>query len=183
MNYEINKPIYFTKKNKEIIKLIKSQACDVCRREFDKNYILKSLELFTDGFIILGKKAKIGKSYINKSDYFLVKCFIIFILDEFSNSIQGKIICSHKNYKGYGLKLLIETKKFILKNKITRWSIFSLPYEKLINFYEKFGFIRGIYYYSKNNELKVIEMSQTFNYLDEKYIDANESESESENSD
>ena len=131
MIYVYNKPIYFTKTNSLIKKIIKEQAW---RYELPKEYITNSLDIFTHGFIIFGK---------SKKDLYIVKGFIIFIYDEFINFIQGKIVCSGKNYKGIGLQLLTKTKEFILNNKIHEWTIYSLPNEKLINFYENFGFIRG----------------------------------------
>lgn len=173
-DFNFNVPIFFTKTNVKIKKLIKNQGYIVCRDEFDKGYINSSLSTFSHGFIILSKIANIGKSNKGTLTNYLVKGFILFTYDEYSNKIDGKLLCGRKSLKGIGLTLLEETKKFVNEKKVTTWRILSLPNYKLLNFYEKFGFIRETSFYNSNNELKTIELTQRFNYVNTLYLENDE---------
>jgi len=155
---EFNIPLHFTQEDTLFKRIIKEQSVTTCRDEFHginpmmKEYINSSLENFTDGFIILGHLTTPRTSYRTPSSNYLLKGFILFSIDGFETTINGKNLCGRKGYH-VGKMLLQSVYDFAISKDITFWHIYSLPYEKLIKYYESFGFIRGNPIYRKG-ELK-----------------------------
>ena len=58
---------------------------------------------------------------------------------------------------GIGKNLLLAVYQYAIDNKISFWRINSLPFEKLIKYYENFGFKRGKSKF-RNGQIKVVEM-------------------------
>lgn len=98
-----------------------------------------------------------------KSDNYFLKGYVLFVYEPIACTIQGKILCSHKNYRGLGRELLDNVKQFALNNKVVKWRIFSLPYQRLRNYYESYGFkyLDTIY---RDGKAKVYKMSYTLKY-------------------
>lgn len=161
MELPINVPIEFDENSTLIKKIIKDQGCIVCRDIFDTDYINFCLKKFTNGFIILGKM-----NYSSNSKY-IIKAFILFTY--YKESIQGHLVCSRESYKGTGFLLMNCVKNFALKNEVTYWEIKSLPEEKLLNFYENFGFSRGNPIYTIDNIIKNYSMYIRFDYINNTY--------------
>jgi len=153
---EFDIPLYFRQEDKLFKRIIKEQGVTTCRDEFMKEYINSSLQSFIDGFIILGKIINPKTSYRTPSSNYLLKGFILFSFDGFGNTINGKILCARKGYH-IGKMLLQAVFDYAINKDITYWHLYSLPYEKLIKFYQSFGFSIGNPVYRKG-ELKVVEM-------------------------
>lgn len=121
---DITIPIYFNKshiKYNLFRKIIKKQC------KLDKSYITYCLDKFTDGYIYLDNK------------YFL-KAYSLFMYDSYWSSIDGLVTCCNENYKGSGRIVLQSIAQFIKIRKIRTWNINSLPRDKLVKYYENFGF-------------------------------------------
>lgn len=177
MVLEIGIPNFFDRDSldfKLIKSIIKEQESVTCRNELSNSYISDCLQTFTAGYIIVGNISNNSKR--GSSGKYVLKGFVLFCYDEFSTVLSGKILCGRKSYSGTGIELLNCVQSYAKNVRATRWEIYSLPYEKLMTYYENFGFTRGISIY-KSGKLKVVQMAKTFEYEDES---CEESENESE---
>ena len=140
---EYDTPILFNRSDKIIKRIIKERS---------PTYTNEYLDTFHYGFIILCRKdcSNIGSLFI--------KGFIMFILTEYETCIESKILYGSKNYPGTDLVLFNKTLDFAMNRGIIRWSIFSLPYDHLIAYYEFFGFVTDLPV-MRNGKIKVIKMS------------------------
>lgn len=180
MSLETETPIYFNNEsdNFKLIKsIIKEQGFKTCRDDLSDSYISSCFKTFTDGYIIVGRTASL-KNYGSKSKYIL-KGFTMFLYDEFSKTISGRIICGREAYKGMGSLLLECIQEFALDHKVIRWQINSLPHKKLVEYYKNFGFeqIDSLYIEGK---LKVIVMLKSFEYELQEIVKEKNDDSEDE---
>ena len=155
---ELNEPVFFDIDDKLIKNIIKEQGNISCRDNFHYSYIQWCLKNFTYGYVILGRMASIGKSNRSKKDYYLLKGYIMFLFDPNNSTIDGRIFCVRESNKGIGNSLLDSVHNFALNNGVTMWKIKSLPFEKLIKYYEKYGFKKSLEIYNKKGKLKVHEI-------------------------
>lgn len=173
---DISEPIYFNKdhENYQLFKkIIKDQGEICCRNELDKSYINACIKNFTDGYILLSKKNVSGPTIRSNADKYILKGYCLFIYNkDLFSEVSSLITCGSKSHIGSGLQILRSVKNFINIYKIRTWTLYSLPYEKLINYYEDLGFIRGIEKLTDTGKVKVITMTQNFSYDD--YEDENE---------
>ena len=178
-------PMFFSNDHNDI-KIIKdiilSQGVKCCRDELDISYINESLSDFDYGFILLSRKAQIGKTIVNKNDLFTLRSFTLFKYSQRYSLIQGKGICSHENYKGDGLILLNAIYEFAISNKVHTWRIYSLPRKKLVNYYKEFGFVVLDLLY-KDGKKKVYEMVKKIEYLSSQKIEDDEDDENDEEND
>lgn len=156
----LNKPYFFDKNDKFIKLLIKEQGFSCCREELPREHILWCIQNFSYGYAIVGKIVS-GKSYRSKSSQYLLKAYILFLTNPMSNTIEGRILCSKECYKSenYGVILLDCVKTYGERSGFVRFDIQALPFERLLRFYTKFGFVRGETILDKKGNAKVIEMS------------------------
>lgn len=167
--FVFDEPIYFTNSNrdyKDFKNIIRFQANSCCRYAFNRSYILESLDEFTDGFLILGDQLYQTNRGI-KGKYIL-KGFILFIKRK--NKIMGKILCGHTQFRGMGLILLNEVKKFAIENSISSWEISALNKDKLLKHYENFGFVRYNEQRDHNGNIRLVDMYYNFNHNINNYI-------------
>ena len=174
--YEIGVPIHFDNEDTFIKDLIKENGVVTCRNEFPKEYISKCLSLFTDGFVILGNKSQIGRFSRGRKSAYCVKGFTLFIHDDLI--IQWKVICVDESLRGTGVStiLLDSVKKFALNNRVKYWSFYSLPYEKLIATYLRYGFIGGKKIFNDRGVFKVQFMSMDIDNQDPDHLNDEEYE-------
>jgi hypothetical protein len=85
-----------------------------------------------------------------------LKGFILFSIEGYGSIINCKILCGRKEYK-IGKDLLEAIFDFAVSKDITFWVLHSLLSEKLVNYYQSFGFKRGTSNYQKG-VVKVLEM-------------------------
>lgn len=161
-------PIFFTRdenteKLKIIKKIIKDQCGTTCRFEFDKEYISKCLMNFEFGFILLSRRQATYGTNKGRKDLYNLKAFMLFNYDTLIRTITGRIICAIKTIGdiGNGKRLMDSVFKFGYENKALVWDLSSLPYDKLLKYYESFGFIYNDTIYDRG-EKKVYKMSYKF---------------------
>ena len=177
---EIEKPLYFSTKMslplneaifidqehehiKTIKDIIKEQGANVCRNEMDQSYIIECLKTFDYGYVILGNRASIGQKQRGSSQKYVLKGYVLFKYDERLSLLTGKILCGSDGYRGVGRQLLECVADFIFDKRVQTWTIYSLPDEKLIKYYEYMGFsVIDILY--RNGKKKVYEMRRKFTY-------------------
>lgn len=172
MSLTTNEFIFFDKTDPyyDLVKrIILEQHSITCRGAFDKSYILHCFETFNVGIIYVTNKAQIGKKKRSKTDNYHLKGFVMFVHDTLACFIQGKILCSGYNSKGFGKNLLERVKIFAIDNKVNKWQIFSLAERKLRLYYETFGFSYEDTIYRDGKE-KVYQMSIKFDYSNNKVL-------------
>lgn len=162
-------PIYFSKNDKNteklrlIKKIIKDQYNVTCRCQIDKDHILESLEDFGHGFILLNRKQPKYGDKKGRKDLYYLKSFILFNYNKFNKIITELVVCSVKTISeiGNGRRLMDSVFKFGYENDAILWELKSLPYDKLLEYYQKLGFIfvDTIYY---NGKKKIYRMEYTF---------------------
>jgi hypothetical protein len=128
-----------------ISKLIRKSGIDVCKQQNDRSWIEESLSTSSFGFIYLSPKAQIGRRSIkNDLDKINVQGFITCrISKENPNSVWIDLVCSKQRSK-VGL-LLMEVAEERIRSiehpqKIIVINLYSLPEEKLVNWYRKLGY-------------------------------------------
>ena len=158
MSLLINEPIMIDQEHPNIglIKMIiKEQGVNVCRDEIDQSYIVECLKTFDYGYVILG-----NRNVSEKSKKYVLKGYVLFRYEERGSIVMGKILCGHR---GVGRLLLESVLQFITEREVQTWIIYSLPFEKLINYYQEFGFkIINIIY--RGGKKKCYEMRKDFTY-------------------
>lgn len=126
----------------KIVKLIKYHGNDVCRQKIDTSWIHKCISNHSFGFICMTKKAYMGKSIKKEEDKYTVHGFIICSIEEGTNIKKAWIdlVCSTINSK-VG-RLLMETVEEKIKNidNVKMILLYSLPEEKLKNWYTHLGY-------------------------------------------
>ena len=138
----------------------------------------KALERFDCGFVILGRKENTNVNKRISTNSIILKAFTLFEFDFKDTILRSKIIFGYESCKGNGLILLKRIRRFCQEHNIYEWHLNSLPYERLISFYEKFGFTRGRTIYIKG-EPKVIQMYMIIDFnknYDDTETDIEESE-------
>lgn len=173
---DLSEPIYFNKdhENYQLFKkIIKEQGEICCRNELDKTYINACIKNFTDGYILLSRKNVSGPTIRSNADKYILKGYCLFIYNKgLFSEVSCLITCGSKSHIGSGIQILRSVTNFINIYKIRTWTLYSLPYENLIKYYEKLGFIKGIEKLTDTGKVKVIMMSQYFRYQD--FEDENE---------
>lgn len=173
-NFDISNPIYFNKESENYAifkRIIIEQGQLSCRNQIDLSYIQYSLERFTDGYIYLDLKDMTGKIVRLKSDMYVLKSYSLLMDDGYFSLITALITCGHVNYPGSTNQVLNSVFNFIQQFKIRTCILYCLPFEKLIEYYKRFGFDE---LYTKNmsrGNKKVIVMRQHFDYTTENQID------------
>lgn len=173
-----NEFVHFTQYHEEfplIRDIILNQHSITCGDSFNNEYVSHCLRVFTHGIIYFTNKAQIGKRIKSKTDKYYLKGFTIFIYDPLSFSIQGKILCSDENSKGFGKKLMEKVKEFAIENEVNRWRIYSLAEERLKRYYETFGFYYEDTIY-RDGKAKVYEMVIKFDYSEDGSVIINKNE-------
>lgn len=164
-------PVFFDKEDPNFPlfkKIIKKQGEVTCRDQFDKGYINSCLNKFTHGFILLGSNLS-GKIITSSADRYYLRGYVLFEYDARLAMVNGKIICAIKNVdpeRRIGKILLDSVHQFILEKRVETWRIFSLPFPKLVSYYESIGFKRHTTLYVRG-KAKVVEMSLTLLYDEE----------------
>jgi GNAT superfamily N-acetyltransferase len=158
-NIVYNEPMYFSRENKLVKELIFEEGVISCRDNFPASYIRQCLERFTDGYVIIGNRAQIGKQY--RSRYFL-KGYYIFFYDDYVRTLEGLVFFVKE--RGIGYQLLNAVKDFAYDNRVILWNGRSLPSEKLIQYYERFGFVRDEMVYDTQGNPKVMKMHMRLTY-------------------
>lgn len=88
--------------------------------------------------------------------------------------VTGKIICAIKNAdpeKRIGKRLLNSVYEFILEKRVETWKIYSLPFPKLVAYYESFGFKQHDVIYMRG-KAKVVEIKLLLIYDKENVTDS-----------
>lgn len=164
-----NEFVHFTQYHEEfplIRDIILNQHSITCRDSFNNEYILHCLRVFTHGIMYVTNKAQIEKRIKSKTNKYYLKGFTMFIHDPLSFSIQEKILCSDKNSKGFGKKLMEKVKDFAIENEVDEWRIYSFAEERLKRYYETFGFCYEDTVY-KDGKAKVYKMYMKFYYSED----------------
>ena len=166
MSLITDEPIFIDQDNEniKIIKdIIKEQGVTVCRNEIDQTYIVECLKTFDYGYVILGNRASIGQALKGKSKKYVLKGYVLFKYEERISTVTGKILCGSDGYRGIGRILLECVLEFITERKVQTWTIYSLPFENLVKYYEEIGFrVMNIIY--RNGKKKCYEMRRDFIY-------------------
>lgn len=165
---DTSNPIYFNRDHNDF-NMFKKIILEQC--ELDKTYIKSCINRFTDGYILLGNKSTIGKTIRSKADKYFLKAYCLFEYDEEWSEVKGLITCSHSNYPDCGLVILESVNRFISEFKVLKWTLYSLPFEKLVNYYKRLGFREIDTKYTPGGKKKVIVMVQDFQYLEDEIED------------
>ena len=166
MSLITDEPIFIDQDNENIKinkDIIKEQGVTVCRDEIDQNYIVECLKTFDYGYVILGNRASIGQALKGKSKKYVLKGYVLFKYEERISTVTGKILCGSDGYRGIGRILLECVLEFITEREVQTWTIYSLPFENLVKYYEEIGFrVMNIIY--RNGKKKCYEMRRDFIY-------------------
>lgn len=160
-------PIYFNKEHEDFSffkQIILEQGEMTCRDNLDRTYIQSCLNKFTDGFILLGNRSKVGKFVRSKIDKYILKAYCLFEFDDHWSEVRGLILCGHTNYRTSGVTILRCVSEFIKEYKIHKWTIYSLPFDGLFQYYIDYGFNVIDVKYTRDGKKKVIVMVQNFSY-------------------
>ena len=123
--------------------IISEQHEDCCNKQIPDEYMSWCFSEFTHGYMILGESEE--KNFRGRQ--FFLKAFVLFEYRKYEQSrkmIRGKVICCNKINKGLGRKFLDCITHFALKHKVKRWIIYASAYEKLIAYYQGYGFEKHI---------------------------------------
>jgi ribosomal protein S18 acetylase RimI-like enzyme len=158
----------FFKKNdenyKKIKELIKEQGEVTCRREIDKMVISTSTTESSFGFAIIGKRNISGRRSPRRfSERYTLNGFIVCTEDEFHKDyLHISLLCALKGLE-LGKMLLNNVEDYSKNEGYKGISLYAIYDEKLIKWYEKRGFIRGIKpNFSYDGKVKVIQMYKLF---------------------
>ena len=158
-------------KFKNMKRLISINGNSVCRMQFynedpsKKDYINTCLKNFNLGFIIISDDN--SNHSRNPNRRIILKAYTLFKVD--NDTIFGLISCAKISPEGtqlkekYGIRLFREVYKYARENNIIYWKINSLPSERLIKYYESFGFNQDGITYHENGDIKVVNMSMNIN--------------------
>ena len=148
--------------NINIIKnYIKYQGYDICKSQIGKEYITEILNNMTFGFIYYNKITEYGRFKRKKKEYYVYSFILCSYNNDFPDDLEIKLICS-RNKDGSELIKIVEEKAKDMN--IKRLNLFSLPQEKLKNWYIKQGFnIKNKVFYYNEKGLKGFEMYKKIN--------------------
>ncbi len=127
-----------TNQIKHIRELLKKQGKTVCKNQINTNAISESASKFTFGWVQITPKGPSGKSVKSYSDKFLLKSFILCMIDKDAPSVlKIECVCSSTK-KGKELMQLAEEKAKELGLK--RIILMSLLEDQLKGWYESLGY-------------------------------------------
>lgn len=151
-------------------KIILKNYNSTCKDQFEKGYINYCLSTFTNGYILLGSNLN-GRTAKSSADKYYLRGFVLFEYEERSSTVIGKIICAIKSSNPQlriGKKLLDSVYSFVIENRVETWTINSLPFPKLVLYYEKFGFVYQRTIYARGQpKVVVLEMNIQHEHIDE----------------
>ena len=121
-------------------KIIKEQGVEICRNEFEKNFISTTINKASFGIVIYQNKANIGKSKFKKDNIY-IHGFILCRIDKSTPKFAWiDLICAREKSK-VGSTLLQLAEEVIIENKETILiQLYSTHDIKLKNWYQKQGY-------------------------------------------
>lgn len=121
----------------KISKLIKEQGFSVCRNIIEQDYILKTINECSFGWIKMNKKAQIGQAKRGNNEMY-VSSFLICSIDNDLNAIEIDLLCNRNKLKKEGIDLLKLCEEY---GKKFRFKILSLnSIEDRVSYYTNNGF-------------------------------------------
>ena len=140
-------PIYFSSNNIKIKNLLKERGLIICNH-ISRETLLKSLSEFNNGFIILSERE--------------IKGFVLLKSDSKSYSMNIELLCVNESYREIEQLLLDYVLDFCIKHDFVSCTLFALPFDEIINFYESNKF-RNIYPVNIRGEIKAYYMIKLLN--------------------
>lgn len=166
MELEYDTPMFIDANSSKAKTIIKEQGAVVCRDFLESSYISSVLQNFYGGYIYISRKAMIGQKRRSINDSVVLQGFIIFNVSSDHLRLHSEVVCSRESAKGVGRELMNAMINYAKSIGIWKITFHTLPYERLIKYYESFGFIRGDAVY-KRDSLKAYEMSMVIDYSSE----------------
>jgi hypothetical protein len=143
MDYQIQYFFPDAENIKLYTKLLKNQGVEVCQQKIDKDWITKSLHAMSYGIVYITEKAQIGRRSIKRDeDKYHVYGFVLCRIDSDNPEIAWiDLVCSKRKSKVGVILMELMEEYCRTKTNIKSIQLYSLPEEKLQQWYKKLGFI------------------------------------------
>ena len=145
-----------------LTKLFKKQGVDVCRNKLNRDWVNKSLHTMSFGMAYLTQKAQIGRrSLKSEDDKYIVHGLILCRIEKEQPEIAWiDIVCSRQNSKVGNLLMEVVESKCRSEKNIKLIQLYSLPDEKLTQWYKKQSFIISPVTIWDGNQIKAYLMQK-----------------------
>ncbi len=91
--------------SKTLIKMLKDQGDEICKKEINKDYIISKIQNYKFGWLKQSERAQIGqRKYHNKTKY--ISSFVLCSIDEDLNAITINLLCNRNTLRKEGMELL-----------------------------------------------------------------------------
>lgn len=148
--------------SKILIKLLKEQGDDICKKEINKEYIKSKLSNYKFGWLKQTTIAQIGQKRKSKNAKY-ISSFILCSIDEDLNAITINLLCNRNALRKEGMELLQIVENYALNKRYKFLQLQSIG--DRVSYYKK----RGFYTVMDSPEYKNIKCEKLY-YMRKKLL-------------